>query len=292
MIDAHLHFWDPARLTYDWLRHVPAIAGRQGPEQWVQVNDGARKAVFVQADCAPEQAVRETDWVCGLRHPTVEILGVVAFAPLEIGARARPCLEALRKRPLVRGIRRSVQNETDGFITAPDHLDGLELCAGSDLTIDICARSHQLPELITALSRLFDRAPDARVVLDHLGKPNIAMHGGDIDGGGWADNLRTLAAFPNLFAKVSGLTTQDDFDSGRDEVFVPYIHHAIGCFGADRLMYGGDWPVVDLAGGPDRWRRIFQAATAGLTAHERRRIEGETAADFYRLPPEHQGTQP
>lgn len=292
MIDAHLHFWDPARLTYDWLRHVPAIAGRQGPEQWAEVDGVAGKAVFVQADCAPEQAIHEADWVDGLRHPTVEILGVVAFAPLETGARARPSVEALRERPLVRGIRRSVQNEAAGFITAPDHLDGLELCAGSDLTIDICARGHQLPELIEALTRLFDRAPRARVVLDHLGKPDIAVHGGDIEGGGWADNLRTLAAFPNLFAKVSGLTTQDDFASRRDEVFVPYIHHAIGCFGADRLMYGGDWPVVDLAGGQDRWRRIFQAATAGLTVPERRRIQGETAADFYRLPPAHQEMRP
>jgi L-fuconolactonase len=286
MIDAHLHLWDPARLDYDWLRHVPSIAGRHGPEDWAALGSDIRQAIFVQADCAPDQALDEVDWVAGLKHPALEILGVVAFAPLELGEAVAPHLDALRQRPIVRGVRRSVQNETDAFITDPRHLDGLLAVARRDLTIDICARDHQAPLLIDVLSKLFDREPDARVVLDHLCKPDIAAHAGDIDGADWADNLHLLARFPNLTAKLSGLTTQDDWTAGRDKTLRPYIDHALDCFGPERLMFGGDWPVVDLAGGYSRWRTVFDAAMAALPPRDRLRVEAGTATAFYDLAPE------
>lgn len=286
MIDAHLHLWDPARLSYDWLRHAPSIAGRHDPETWSGLKTGVRRAVFVQADCAPSQAVAEVDWVASLSHPDLEVLGIVAFAPLEQGDAVGEHLDALRQHPSVRGVRRSVQNESDDFITDPRHLDGLVAAAERDLIIDVCARDHQLPLVIDLLSDLFERAPDARVVLDHLGKPDIAAHAGDIRGADWALNLRRLATLPNVFAKLSGLTTQDHWAGGRDETLTPYIGHALNCFGPERLMFGGDWPVVDLAGGYARWLTLFEMATTALPPRDRLRIEAGTAIDFYALAPE------
>lgn len=286
MIDAHLHLWDPDQLDYDWLRHVPTIAGRQDPEAWAALDAGVRRAVFVQADCAPDQALAEVDWVAGLSHPALEILGVVAFAPLEQGEAVGEHLDALLGRPLVRGVRRSVQNESDALITDPGHLHGLVAAALRGLTIDLCARDHQLPLVIQVLDALFDRAPDARVVLDHLGKPDIAAHAGDIRGADWAFSLRRLAAYPNVFAKLSGLTTQDHWTEGRDETLVPYIRHALKCFGPERLMFGGDWPVVDLAGGYVRWLKLLETTTTALPPHDRLRIEVGTATQFYALAPE------
>lgn len=284
MIDAHLHLWDPERLDYDWLRHVPTIAGRHGPDAWAAQATGVRQAVFVQADCAPEQALDEVDWVAGLSHPDLDILGVVAFAPLEVGEAVGAYLDLLKARPIVRGVRRSVQNESDAFITDPRHLDGLVAVAQRGLTIDVCARDHQLPLVIAALRQLFERTPDARVALDHLGKPDIAAHAGDIRGADWDVNLKILADLPNVFAKLSGLTTQDHWTEGRDETLLPYIDHALACFGPERLMFGGDWPVVDLAGGYDRWRKIFDALP--LPVADRRQVETKTATTFYALTPE------
>lgn len=281
MIDAHLHLWDPSRLDYDWLRHVPAIAGRHAPEDWAAEKTGVVRAVFVQADCAPEQALAEADWVAELKHPALDILAVVAFAPLERGAEIQPHLDALIERPLVRGVRRSVQNEPSGFIAAPDHLDGLVLAAERGLTIDVCARDHQLPELHRVLIALFERAPQARVVLDHLGKPDIAAADGDLNHADWAANLKRLAALPNVFAKLSGLTAQDAWDARRDDVVARYLDHALACFTPDRLMFGGDWPVVNLAGGHGRWRDLFETAIAALPSLEREKIRTETARAFY-----------
>ncbi|HWU14526.1 MAG TPA: amidohydrolase family protein [Caulobacter sp.] len=286
MIDAHLHLWNPERLDYGWLRQVPSIAGLHGPEEWAATGLGVRQAVFVQADCAPAQALEEVDWAASLAHPDIEILGIVAFAPLELGEAVAPHIEALRQRRRVRGVRRSVQNEPDDVIADPRHLEGLVVTARHGLTIDLCARDRQLPLLAGVLAKLFERQPDARVVLDHLGKPDIAAHAGDIDGAGWADSLRVLASFPNLSAKISGLTTQDRWPGGRGDTLRPYVDHALDCFGPERLMFGGDWPIVDLAGGYTRWRAVFETAMSPLPSRDRRRIESGTATAFYALAPE------
>lgn len=281
MIDAHLHLWDPKVLNYDWLRHVPAIADAHTPDDWARADTGVRRAIFVQSDCAPEQALAEADWVSGLDSPTLDIVAVVAFAPLEQGAAALPHLEALRQRPKVRGVRRSVQNEADDFITDAAHLDGLVAAASCGLTIDVCARARQLPKVVEALDALFRRAPDARVVLDHLGKPDIAANGPDIDGDDWAANLAALADFPGLSAKISGLATEDDWDAHRPDVLGRYIDHAVACFGPERLMFGGDWPVVDLAGGYRRWVDTFDQALADLDEAGQHAIRQGTARTFY-----------
>ena len=81
MIDAHLHLWDPGRLDYDWLSHVPTIAGRHGVEEWARLNATVEQVVFVQADCRPDQALAEADWISEIASE-IPIGALVAFAPL------------------------------------------------------------------------------------------------------------------------------------------------------------------------------------------------------------------
>ena len=286
MIDAHLHLWDPGRLDYDWLSHVPTIAGRHGVEEWARLNATVEQAVFVQADCRPDQALLEVDWI-GEIAPEIPVGAIVAFAPLEQGRAVGDHLTALGERPLVRGVRRPAQNEADGFMSRPDHVDGLTFAARAGLSIDVCARDRQLPELLAVLRTLFEREPDARVVIDHLGKPDIATHDGDPDGADWRENLAALARLPGVFAKVSGLTTQDHWDHVRPNRLKPYIDHALACFGAGRLMFGSDWPVVELAGGHDAWLATFERAVAGLSAEDQTHIRSGTARRVYGLDADH-----
>ena len=286
MIDAHLHLWDPGRLDYDWLSHVPTIAGRHGVEEWARLNATVEQAVFVQADCRPDQALLEVDWI-GEIAPEIPVGAIVAFAPLEQGGAVGDHLAALGERPLVRGVRRPAQNEADGFMSRPDHVDGLTFAARAGLSIDVCARDRQLPELLAVLRTLFEREPDARVVIDHLGKPDIATHDGDPDGADWRENLAALARLPGVFAKVSGLTTQDHWDHVRPNRLKPYIDHALACFGAGRLMFGSDWPVVELAGGNDAWLATLERAVAGLSAEDQTHIRSGTARRVYGLDADH-----
>ena len=276
MIDAHLHLWDPTRLDYDWLKHVPAIAGVHDSGHFKNIGIGLEGAVFVQADCAPDQALSEIDWVAG---QDFQILGIVAYAPLEAGHGVVPHLAALASRPLVKGVRRNAQNEADGFMTAADYLAGMRLTAEAGLTIDMCIRAPQLPELLEAVRQV----PEARIVLDHLGKPDIAAHDANINGDDWADNLSALAALPNVWCKLSGLPTQATWDDWHADELLPYLHHAISTFGPDRCLFGGDWPVVDLAGGYRPWLDVVESAIAGLSGEEQIRIRAGSARDVYRL---------
>jgi len=273
MIDAHLHFWAPGRFRYRWLENVPAIAGDFGPSQFPK--SGIDGAVFVQADCDPSQAINEADWVTGLNFP---VLGIVAYVPLEMGAAARPMLAEMAQRPLVRGVRRNVQDEPDGFMTGR-YVDGMHAAADAGLSVDMCVRARQLPELL----RVVEQVPQARIVLDHLGKPEIARHGHDITAGGWAEHITALATWPNTWCKLSGLSTEADWQAWTAGDLLPYLNHALAVFGPGRCLFGGDWPVVELSGGYARWTEVVTTAVSHLDETQKDRVWSGTAKEVYRL---------
>jgi len=278
MIDAHLHFWNPDRLRYDWLHYVPSISGHMGPEQFAATGVRMEGAIFVQADCDPAQALDEVNWIASLNFP---IFGIVAYAPLERGD--TPHIAALKNKPKVVGIRRNAQNEPDGFMTSDGHLAGMIAAARAGLSLDMCVRARQLPELRQALERLFEAVPDARVVLDHLGKPDIKAHDADITGGDWAKEINALSALPHVFCKLSGLPTEAEWHAWTPEQLRPYLDHALSAFGPSRCLFGGDWPVVELAGGYARWQAVVASALDHLPSEEQAEVWAQTARDVYRV---------
>ncbi|CAM3211442.1 amidohydrolase family protein [Asticcacaulis taihuensis] len=275
MIDSHLHFWNPEHLTYDWLQYVPAISGRMGPEEFAGVAD-LEGAIFVQADC--EEALEEVDWVNSLSFP---ILGIVAYAPLELGD--TPHIQALKAKQKVVGIRRNAQNEPDGFMTSEGYIAGMIATARAGFSLDMCIRARQLPELRQALARLLEAVPEARIVLDHLGKPDIRTHGADISGDDWANEIKTLSEMPNVFCKLSGLPTEADWDHCPPEQLRPWLDHALNLFGPSRCLFGGDWPVVNLAGGYSRWQAVVASAVSHLPEDQQTEVWSGTARTVYQV---------
>lgn len=276
MIDSHLHFWNPQQLTYDWLKYVPAISGRMGPEEFAGAGVELEGAIFVQADCA--QALDEVDWINSLNFP---VLGIVAYAPLELGD--TPHITALKTKPKVVGIRRNAQNEPDGFMISEGYIAGMIAAAQAGFSLDLCIRARQLPELRQALDRLFRAAPQARVILDHLGKPDIKSHGANIHAGHWASEINILSEVPNVFCKLSGLPTEADWETWTPEQLRPYLDHALSAFGPSRCLFGGDWPVVDLAGGYARWQAVVASAISHLPENQQSEVWSGTARTVYQL---------
>lgn len=276
MIDSHLHFWNPESLTYDWLKYVPAISGRMGPEEFAGAGIDIEGAIFVQADC--EEALAEVDWINSLDFP---ILGIVAYAPLELSD--TPHIAALKAKLKVVGIRRNAQNEPDGFMTSEGYIAGMIAAARAGFSLDMCIRARQLPELRHALAHLFAAEPNARVVLDHLGKPDIKTHGADIHADNWANEISSLSAISNVFCKLSGLPTEADRDHWTPEDLRPYLDHALKTFGPSRCLFGGDWPVVDLAGGYSRWQAVVASALEHLPSHEQAEVWSGTARTVYQV---------
>ena len=274
-IDSHMHFWDPGQLDYPWLDSEPALNRPFGPDQADPGRHLISGVVFVEAGRRSEQSLAEVEWVDTLAQTRPGLLGIVAHAPLEDEAERGAVLAALSGRPLVVGVRRNIQDEAPGFALTDDFMRGVQALAEHGLTFDLCVRHWQLAEV----AKLVGQIPQVTFVLDHLGKPPVATG----RRARWRDDLQRLAAHPNAMCKLSGLTTEADHATWHEGEVLPYLRDALMVFGADRCMFGGDWPVATLATSYERWIDVVAASLAALPAADQEAVMSGTARRVYRL---------
>ena len=278
VVDSHVHFWDPHLLNYPWLDEVPALDRAFLPSGYAAATAaaGIGKMVFVECGCAPGQNLDEVAWVSGLAAGESRLKGIVAQVPVERGQGVRDELIALTYFPLVKGVRRNLQGETaPGFCLTPDFVAGVRSLAEFDFSFDLCLVHPQLP----AVTELVRRCPEVRFVLDHCGKP--AIRAGQTDP--WRQHLSELAALPNVMCKLSGLLTEADWVSWQPADLLPYVRHVIECFGYKRVMYGGDWPVLTLAGDYPRWPAALDACLPVAAESDLQKLFQINAETFYHL---------
>jgi L-fuconolactonase len=277
LIDSHVHFWDPALLRYEWLADNPRIHRRFLPADLSEASAGLplEKIVFVQADCVPEDGMREVEWVTKLAAAEPRIRGIVAFAPLDLGRAVVESLESLAQNPLVKGVRRLIQSERPGFSVDDDFIAAVRLLPRWNFSFDICVYHQQLGDVV----ELVDRCPEVRFVLDHLGKPDART----LSYEPWRGHIAILAGYPNVCCKLSGLVTEADHATWTPEGLQPYVEHVVEHFGTERIMYGGDWPVSLLATTYQGWIETLSWATVSLNESERDNLFFGNAERFYRL---------
>jgi L-fuconolactonase len=278
IVDTHLHIWDLGRLRYPWLPNVPKINRNHLIEEYRRACGpvAVAKMVFVQCECDPVQFQEEADWVAEVARGDPRIRGIVPWAPLEKGDAAEAALARLASNPLVKGIRRIIQFESDpGFCLGPGFIRGVQLLPRHGLSFDICINHLQLANTL----KLVRQCPNVSFILDHIGKPDIK--GRVLDP--WRAELRELASHPNVSCKLSGLANEADMEKWTDADLRPYIDHVLDCFGFDRTIFGGDWPVATLATDYPRWVRTVDGALAGCSADELHRLYVRNAEAFYRI---------
>jgi predicted TIM-barrel fold metal-dependent hydrolase len=275
-VDAHVHFWDPGLRRYAWLDEQPSLLRRFGPEDYDGGAHPVSGMIFVQADCEADQAMGEVRWVEELASVDPRILGIVAYAPVHLGAKARMAVAAVAARSRVVGVRRLLQDEPPSLLDDPALAQGVRLLADHGLPFDLCVRHQQL----RAASALVAACPDVTFVLDHLGKPPVAT--GDI--ASWRDDLARLSKSGRVFCKLSGLTTEARPD-WRPEDVRPYLDVALDLFGPQRCMIGSDWPVSTLATTVEGWFDLVLEPVAGLSRTEREALRHGTACSVYDVVP-------
>jgi L-fuconolactonase len=226
--------------------------------------------VAVQAD----QSLAETRFLLDLAagHPFIK--GVVGWVDLR-SPRLDETLEALAADRRLRGIRHVAQAERDDFLAQDDVVRGISRLARAGLTYDILIYPRQIPAAVSLVSRLSDQP----FILDHLAKPLIKE--GRLEP--WATQVKELARRPNVCCKISGLVTEADWTGWRPEHFRPYLDVAFDAFGADRVMFGSDWPVCLTAAPYERVLGVVDDYTSLLSADERAAVFGGNAARFYGL---------
>ena len=278
IIDTHLHIWEPERINYPWLVEVPFLNRPFliGDYENACGEVNVEKMVFVQAEADFTQFRHEVEWVSAVAEVDPRIAGIVAWAPLEKGDAVASELTDLVEYPLMRGIRRIIQFEPDTtFCLRPDFLRGVQLLPEYNLTFDICIKHHQMANTI----KMVEQCPDVGFVLDHIGKPDIKCKVFEP----WKSELRTLSGFPNVWCKMSGLVTEADFEHWTCEDLKPYIDHVMDCFGFERTMFGGDWPVAYQASEYPLWVETLEWAVDGCSDEDLHALFYDNAARFYRL---------
>ncbi len=273
MIDAHQHYWHPARGDYGWMpKDNPVLYRPYGPADLAPdlAATGVQYTIVVQA--AP--SVEETEYLLGIADATPSVAGVVGWIDFE-DERQRSHLERFAKHPKFKGVRPMIQDIPD-----PEWMLGgqvqwaYEAISGLDLTFDALG----LPVHLKAFLTLLKRHPDMTVVIDHCMKPQIPDGVFDT----WADGMSALADETQAYCKMSGLITEAGPDWSVEQLR-PYTDKVLSRFGPDRVMWGSDWPVCRLRGEYGAWFDAAKTLTEGLSDGDKARVFGGTASEAYRL---------
>jgi L-fuconolactonase len=271
MIDAHQHFWRVARGDYGWLTpELGPIYRDFMPDDLAPIlaRHGVSGTILVQA--APTLA--ETRFMLDLARTTPFVKGVVGWVDFE-AADAPAQIAALAADPLLVGLRPMVQDiADDGWLLRLSLRPALDAMAAHGLVFDALVLPRHLPRL----ARFISRYPDLAVVVDHGAKPLIREGVREP----WASNLAEIAKAPHAMCKLSGLVTEAKSDWQPDTI-APYAEHILKSFGPHRVLFGSDWPVVNLAGGYDRWREAALSFLGGFDAADRAAILGGNAQRLY-----------
>jgi len=276
-VDAHQHFWSLQAVEYPWL--MPA---GYGPIQRdFEPHDlepllravGITHTVTVQA----ANSFADTDAMLARAERCEWIAAVTGWVPLLEPAETDRALERYCRDPRFRGVRHLVHDEPDPdwLLRAPVR-ESLALLGERGVVFEIPA---VFPRHLLHVPVLAEDLPELKIVIDHLAKPPIDR--GELEP--WAGQLAAAASYPNVYAKVSGLNTAADPDRWSADDLRPFVEVAVERFGAERLMFGSDWPVCLMAGDYMRvWEETLRALE-GVPQEARDAVLGGTAATVYGL---------
>ncbi|WP_246742690.1 amidohydrolase family protein [Microvirga splendida] len=270
-IDSHQHFWRISRGDYSWLSPDLKLLYRDfGPEdlQPLLASHGIDRTILVQA----AQTVAETEFMLQLAMSAPFVAGVVGWAEFTDPG-AVEIIERMADAPLIVGLRPMVQDiADDDWLVRPDLTPAFRTLIEQRLVFDALI----LPRHLSRLLVVADRHPDLSIVVDHGAKPFIREGGLDP----WRADMVAVAARPNIVCKLSGLVTEAKADWTVIDLR-PYVDHLLKVFGPQRLLWGSDWPVVNLAGGYDPWREVTLELLSPLSETDQAAVLGGNAARIY-----------
>lgn len=272
-IDSHQHFWkfDPVR------------------DGWIDDSMLKIKRDFLPADLQPlltenkflgcvaveaHQSEEQTNFLVDLASKNDFIKGVVGWVDLR-NKNVSERLNHFSNHKIIKGFRHVVQAEADDFMLRTDFRNGISALKPFDYTYDILIFHRQLPAAID----LVNRFPDQRFVIDHIAKPDIKL--GDI--ASWEKNIKEIAKAEKVWCKISGMVTEADWKKWQAADLKPYLDVIFENFSIDKLMFGSDWPVCNLAGEYGKIVKTLEDYISQLPTQEQDKIWYENAKTFYKL---------
>jgi|SRR6516225_4168883 L-fuconolactonase len=273
-VDAHHHVWKIERDDYGWLTpELEPIYRDFSLKDLAPLSEWANVETHVLVQAAPTFA--ETKYLLDVATESEgKVRGVVGWVDLA-SRNAIPTLTRLSRERFFKGVRPMLQDLPDAdWILRKEVQSALAALPRLGLRLDALIK----PPHLRALLAVIESHPDLAIVIDHAAKPAIAAGMWEP----WAGLIRAASQSPKVRCKLSGLPNEAGPDWTIDTLR-PYVDHVFECFGPDRIMWGSDWPVVELGGGYKRWRAATVALLQHLGPEERDAVLGGTARRFYGL---------
>ena len=274
IVDAHFHVWRLARGDYGWLTPALGAIHRDiNVSDWWRVAApcGVQRGVLVQA--APTEA--ETQFLLATADTDERVAGVVGWTDL-LGPGAPDRIAALARHPKLKGLRPMLHDLDDpDWVLKPALAPAFEAMIEHGLVFDALVRPLHLP----SIRELGRRHPRLVIVLDHAGKPAIATRGWKA----WAVELDRLCVETSALCKLSGLLTEAAPAQATTAALQRWVHQVLKTFGPERVLWGSDWPVLELASNFAHWWQLSVELARGLTDAQRQAVFGGNAARIYRL---------
>ncbi len=272
-IDSHQHFWLRERGDYDWLSaDLTAINHDFLPLDLAPILDQAAVTGTVLVQAA--ETDQETDFLLTLAQETDFIIGVVGWVDMQ-SKHAVSRLKTLIKNKYFKGIRPMIQDiNDDNWMLNPELDNVYQTLSELELCFDALVKPQHLPNLYTLLKRY----PQLNVVIDHGAKPDIANNAFEK----WSNDISRIANDTQAYCKLSGLITEAEPNTNFDQLS-PYVKHLLDCFGPKRIMWGSDWPVINLASDYLSWVDACEGCFLHLSDDEQAAIWSESAINFYHL---------
>lgn len=272
-IDAHQHFWifDPIR--DNWIDDtMKSIQKNFLPEDLnpLLVENNFSACVAVQAS----QTEEETNFLLDLAAKNEFIKGVVGWVDL-LNDTIVERLDHYSKFDKLKGFRHVVQGEPDDFMFRNDFRNGIKALKQFNFTYDILIFHRQLPAAID----LVNTFPNQAFVLDHIAKPDIKSG----EKRSWEKGIKELAKADNVMCKISGMVTEAVWNSWKADDIKPYLDIIFENFTTNKLMFGSDWPVCNLAASYSQVVGVLESYITQLPAHDQHQIWYENAKTFYNL---------
>jgi len=274
-IDAHQHFWNYDADKHAWIDDKMQVIKRDFlPEDLAPIlkANNFSGCIAVQAD----QSEAETEFLLGLASNHDFIKGVVGWVDLRC-TKLKDRLDYYSQFEKLKGWRHVVQSEPDDdFMLRDDFLDGISLLADYNHTYDILI----VPKQLSAALRLIQLFPRQKFIIDHIAKPDIK--GKEIEE--WKSAMNQLGLMDNVWCKVSGMVTEADWSGWRQSDFTPYLEVVFSAFGADKVVFGSDWPVCQLGAS---YEQVVNIPTEFIETYYTKSdlgFWGPNASEFYNLP--------
>jgi len=273
-IDAHQHFWifDPVR--DNWINDDMAAIQRDflpADLKPILQQNNIDGCIAVQAD----QSEMQNSFLLELASENDFIKGVVGWVDLR-AKNIEERLDYYSQFSNMKGFRHVLQGEEDrALMLKPEFMNGIGKLKKHGFTYDILIYTDQL-QYVPGFVNVF---PDQKFVIDHIAKPDIKNH----KIGDWAKQMRAIAELDNVWCKVSGMVTEADWKNWKPEDFEPYLDVVFEAFGVEKVMFGSDWPVCQVAASYSAMADIVKQYTSTLSLSEQSVFWGENAVNFYNI---------